>query len=244
MKNSFMRSIKNIIPFKFRVAINRLKVANNYDKEEFILKGSSDVFSDVYDTDLWNSAGSGSGGGSEISATATIREQLPLIIKKYSIQSMLDAPCGDYTWMKEVEKNWEYTGGDIVAELIERNQKLYASDKVKFIHVDIAKDPLPQVDLIFCKDCLQHLSYEKVAGALNNFKKSGSKYLLVTSYPLTWKNHDIYDGDYRALNLLKYPFSLPSPLMKVKEKSTGIDVEIDKTMYLYKLESIPEIKLK
>ncbi|MDR3128872.1 MAG: class I SAM-dependent methyltransferase, partial [Tannerellaceae bacterium] len=96
-------------------------------------------------------------------------------------------------------------------------------------------DTLPKVDLIFCKDCLQHLSYKNVQAALDNFKKSGSKYLLVTSYPKTLKNYDIYDGDYHPLNLFRKPFHMTRPLLKIREKSKVPGVEKDKTMYLFPL---------
>jgi hypothetical protein len=202
-----------------------------YNKKWF----SQRTFSAIYKTNTWDSQESVSGEGSELRSTSVIREQLPVIIANYNIQSMLDVPCGDYNWMKIVQKNCIYTGGDIVAELIEKNQKLYSSDKVQFVQIDITKDTLPKVDLIFCRDCLQHLSYEKAAAALNNFKNSGSKYLLVTSYPKTWINYDINDGRCRALNLQKGPFRLPSLLYKIKEVNNN---EPDKTMLLYDLEHI------
>ncbi|MDR3129227.1 MAG: class I SAM-dependent methyltransferase, partial [Tannerellaceae bacterium] len=96
-------------------------------------------------------------------------------------------------------------------------------------------DTLPKVDLIFCKDCLQHLSYKNVQAALDNFKKSGSKYLLVSSYPKTLRNHDIYDGDFRSLNLFKKPFHMTRPLLKIREKSKVPGVGSDKVMYLFSL---------
>ena len=116
-------------------------------------------------------------------ATKTIRQELPKLLSAYSIESMLDIPCGDYTWMNIVEKKCSYLGGDIVRELVEINQKKYSNENTRFIQLDVTTDRLPKVDLIFCKDCLQHLSNENVKKALSNFKKSGSKYLLVTSYP-------------------------------------------------------------
>jgi hypothetical protein len=182
--------------------------------------------------------GSVSGGGSSVEATATVRQQLPLIIQQFQIKSMLDLPCGDYYWMQTVDKNCDYIGGDIVPEMIQENQSRYAGDKVRFEMLDLTKDALPKVDLIFCKDCLQHLSYAKVHDALANCKRSGSKYLMVTSYPKTWRNYDILDGDYRPLNLRIRPFSLPRPILKVWEKSKVKDVEIDKTMYLYDLQRL------
>jgi hypothetical protein len=168
-----------------------------------------------------------------------IRKQLPAIIEKYAIKSMLDVPCGDYNWMKMVEKTCNYIGGDIVIDIIEKNQKLYASEGVQFKLIDITKDTLPMVDLIFCRDCLQHLSYANVHKALCNFKCSGSKYLLATSYPKTWINHDIEDGGYRALNLRNTPFNLPKPLFKIRESyNSNSENEVDKTMYLYKLSDL------
>ncbi len=156
---------------------------------------------------------------------------------------MLDIPCGDYNWMKEIDLKCDYIGADIVEEIIENDKKLYSSGNVSFQVIDMTKDPVPKVDMIFCKDCLQHLSYENVALALNNFKKSGSEYLLVSSFPNTWRNHDIYDGDFRPLNIRKKPFNLPKPIYKFREKVVAEGVEKDKYMYLYKLDSIPEIKL-
>jgi Methyltransferase domain len=210
-----------------------------YDKNTFLLKNSFEVFKDVYEKNLWESSESKSGGGSMIEGTITIRKQLPEIISKYDIKTMLDVPCGDYNWMKEVEKNCNYIGGDIVSEIVERNQKLYSSEKVTFKKIDITRDNLEKVDLIFCKDCLQHLSDENVKKAINNFKKSGSKFLLVTSYPKTWRNHDVFNGDYRPLNLLVKPFYLVKPIIKIKEKSILKDIEPDKTMYLFFIESLP-----
>lgn len=229
--------------------IIRLRTSYIYDKDAFAnymnskIGDSANVFEDIYEINMWHTDESVSGGGSTMDATKTVRQELPFIIEKYEIKSMLDIPCGDYNWMKEVEMKCDYIGGDIVEQIIEDNRKLYSSEKVSFEVLNMTKDTLPKVDMIFCKDCLQHLSYENVALALNNFKKSGSKYLLVSSFPRTWRNHDIYDGDYRPLNICKKPFNLPKPIYKFREKSVAEGVEKDKDMYLYRLDSIPEITL-
>ena len=97
---------------------------------------------------------------------------------------------------------------------------------------------MPEVDLVFCRDSIQHLSNENIKKALNNIKRNGSKYLLVTSYSKTWRNHDIYDGDYRPLNLSIKPFCLPKSILQVKESSGAVGVEIDKAMYLFSLNPI------
>lgn len=242
---SILKSIFHLLPEE----IIRLRTSYTYDKEAFAsylksqVENSSGAFTDIYKINMWHTDESVSGEGSTMEATKTVRQELPLIIEKFGITSMLDIPCGDYNWMKTVDKKCNYIGGDIVKQIIENNQKLYTSDKVSFQHLDMTKDALPKVDMIFCKDCLQHLSYEHVAAALNNFKKSGSKYLLVSTFPRTWRNHDIYDGDYRPLNIRIKPFGLPKPIYKFRETSISEGVSSDKYMYLYLLDSIPEITL-
>jgi hypothetical protein len=206
MLKKYIRLGLKLVPVSISIPCIRLIHSYSYSKEHFSLKTSSKVFNEIYKENYWDSEKSKSGPGSTLEATISIRKELPLIIDKYSINSMLDVPCGDYLWMREVEKKCHYIGGDIVTEIVENNQKNYSTDRVQFKKIDITKDILPKVDLIFCKDCLQHLSYTNIKDALNNFKKSNSKYLLVTSYPKTWRNHDIYDGDYRSLNLLKNHF--------------------------------------
>jgi len=234
IKNS-INSFISIIPLEWK------RLANYYIytiKKSSKIKNSESEFKKIYETNTWKSEESRSGEGSTINSTKTIRKELPLLIHKYRIKSMLDVPCGDFNWMKTVPLNCSYIGGDIVPEIVENNQNLYSSDKIQFKKIDITLDTLTKVDLIFCKDCLQHLSYENVHKTLHNFKNSCSKFLLVTSYPKTQHNHDIYDGDYRALNLLIEPFCLPKPILAIREKSKAPGVEADKTMYLYDLEKL------
>jgi hypothetical protein len=242
--------IKAILPYgiiwlynnKWRfmpVQIQRLNWKNSLRKGTLLYKNDSNVFTTIYKSNLWGSDESRSGGGSHVNTTKTIRKMLPVLWKQYNIKTFLDVPCGDYNWMKEVEKeNIVYIGGDIVNELIEQNNRKYRTEHITFKVIDITQDVLPMVDMIFCKDCLQHLSYENIFKALKNFKYSRSKYLLTTSYPLTLSNWDIYNGDYRPLNLRIKPFNLPAPIAKIHEKSKGEGMEKDKCMYLYKLEDI------
>ncbi|MDR2592251.1 MAG: methyltransferase domain-containing protein [Chitinispirillales bacterium] len=210
-----------------------------FKKNNFAYKDddTKNVFSKIYTDNFWLSKESRSGGGSLISTTKTIREKLPVIWEQYGVKTFLDVPCGDYNWMKEVEKkNITYIGGDIVDKLVEQNNEKYSSGNVSFKVIDITKDEIPTVDMILCKDCLQHLSYEKIFKALRNFKNSKSKYLLTTSYSGTIYNWDILDGDCRPLNLRKKPFCLPEPIMKIREKSRGVQVDSDKDLYLYRID--------
>lgn len=194
-------------------------------------------FSMIYKENLWECKESVSGWGSTFVSTTSLRKYLPAIFEKYHIDSILDIPCGDYNWMKYVDKgNLKYIGADIVEELIEINKTKYPG--IDFRVIDLTKDELPQVDLIFCKDCLQHLSYQNIFLAIENIKRSKSKYLLTTSYPLTIRNCDINTGDCYSMNLHRKPFYFPKHIDKIKEPLRIAGNEIDKTMYLWEIDKL------
>jgi hypothetical protein len=178
------------------------------------------VFTDIYQKNSWNGRESVSGPGSDLDQTRAVRDQLPALLHELNIESMLDAPCGDFHWMKLVNLSGvQYLGGDIVAKLIEDNHSKYGSTSVSFRHIDIVRDELPRVDLILCRDCLIHLSFEHTRAALLNFKRSGSKYLLSTSYPRCRWNSDIVTGGVRSINLRLKPFDFPPPLKTITEST-------------------------
>ena len=70
----------------------------------------------------WGSSETKSGGGSTFRNTAVFRERLAALLVKYEICSILDCPCGDFHFMKEMDlRGIRYIGGDIIQELVESN---------------------------------------------------------------------------------------------------------------------------
>ena len=80
---------------------------------------------------------------------------------------MLDVPCGDFYWMRLVPLDVDYTGGDIVSDIVARNQAQYGDERRRFLRLDLLQDPLPAADLIFCRDCLVHLSNAHIRRAVS-----------------------------------------------------------------------------
>lgn len=192
-----------------------------------------EIFSEIYKHNLWGGAESVSGPGSSLYESQKLIDKLPLLFDLFEIKSILDAPCGDFHWMKHVPKhNIMYTGVDIVNELIKNNSYKYASKQICFTVKDIIEDELPAVDLIICRDGLVHLSFIQIKKAIENFKKSGSTYLLTTHFPLLAENRDIKTGEWRPLNFCLDPFYYPQPILVIKE-TTSI-----KTMALWKLSDL------
>lgn len=179
-------------------------------------------FTRIFNKNLFKGQSSRSGQGSSLVQTEAIRDQLPVLLDTLNIESVLDAPCGDWNWMKEINLNGiTYTGVDIVSQIIEDNLNNFAKPNIDFMCLNIITADLPKVDLIFCRDCLVHLAYVDIFKAIVNFKRSGSKYLLTTTFPSYMdKNIDLSQGSiWRALNLECSPFNFPKPKHYIAENS-------------------------
>jgi len=200
------------------------------------------VFHWIYNNNFWAQKKGVplSGPGSTLESTETLRLMLPVIIKVVGATSILDAGCGDFTWMQDTELGVEkYIGVDIADFVINQNNKKYANSYRSFYLKDVVKDPLPQVDIIFCRDCLAHLSNEDIILAIKNFKQSGAKYLLTSTYPKVTVNNDIASGNFRGVNLRAYPFHFPIPVILFEEISAEEDMKRwGKWMALWRLDDI------
>ena len=186
-------------------------------------KHQSEVFKKVFEINDWSSSESKSGMGSTLEFTANTREQLPKIFEKYNIKRVLDVACGDFNWMKEIVDTLEYyKGTDIVQELIDRNNEKYRVEgKVEFECNDIVDEFKPdgQFDAIIAKDVLVHFPTEKVIETLENFKKSGIKYVFLTHFTDIDVNVDIESfGLWRPINFRLNPFNHDAPIEIIKEE--------------------------
>ncbi len=203
------------------------------------------VFTSVFDRNFWADPEGEtlSGPGSSLKQTATIRAKLPMLLEEFGIRTMLDTACGDFNWMKVVDYPFQaYIGIDIVPGLIKRNNELYCDESRIFEHKNIVEDPLPQVDLIFCRDCLVHLHFNDIKKALRNFKASGSTYVLMTTFTRKKPNKDIKKiGQWRTLNMQLAPFNLPEPVALINEACTEGNSKHsfgDKCLGLWRLDDI------
>lgn len=191
------------------------KVGTGLRKKTILgLERPEDRFTKIYHSNHWNNFESRSGEGSTLENTENIRVELPRILELYKISKMLDAPCGDFNWMQYVtaKTSIKYIGGDIVKPLIADNRSKYSDKDTTFIHLDLTKSPLPEADLLFCRDCLIHLSYKDISLVLKNFLNSSIPYLITTSSAAPSgpriKNSNITTGDMRPIDLFAEPFGL------------------------------------
>src|SRR5690606_6757707 len=134
-----------------------------------------EAFTYIYNTNFWNGRESISGGGSEPWHTQQVIKELELVFRDFSINTLLDLPCGDFVWMQNVKLgSTDYIRGDIVEDLIFRNRKQYKYlQNVQFQVIDLLNDELPKCELLLNRDCLVHFSNNDIFLALENIKKSG-----------------------------------------------------------------------
>ena len=180
---------------------------------------------------------------SEPAGTEVLRDEIPDLLRRYRAKSVLDLPCGDFGWLSGADlAGIRYTGGDIVPEVVTNNVRRYSGKGRRFVRLNLCRDPLPRSDVVLCRDGLVHLGYAKIFRAFTNLRRSGSTYLLATTFLELDANAEIDTGDWRPLNLCLPPFTLPEPLDVIVEGCTDVGgAYADKALGLWRIADLPEL---
>lgn len=171
---------------------------------------SESVFDDIYRRNAWNGVESLSGPGSGSAPTKNLTAALLELVTQLDIKTVFDAACGDGFWMPDLPG---YMGIDISGEAV-------AKAKARHPHRiydrgDIRTYLIPKVDLLICRDVIQHLSFADGLDVLNAIKKAAPKWALLSTY-INTENIDIEpavtsSGMGYCPDLTKPPFSMPPP---------------------------------
>ena len=176
-----------------------------------------------------------SGGGSTLGSTSLVRQTLDCVINdvKYALKKkvlrVMDIPCGDLRWMSVFLRNRtdiEYTGMDIVPDIIEHHKKTYSDQPWTFRVHDIVAEPLTDsYDLIFSRDMTQHLTIADTLRVVQHFSESGSHFAMMTTYPSTTNNERELKlgrrGRFHSQDLERPPYRLTPPICVRDEKRKG-----------------------
>jgi len=206
------------------------------------MNSHQEIFTQIYETNRWGGGESVSGPGSGSIQTRHVRRELPFILRDFNINSILDLPCGDFFWMKDVDLGEvSYVGGDIIPKIIEDNNSLYKTPTRRFEVMDINSGPLPKADAVLCRDCLVHFSHADILLALANICESGALFLITTTFTYRSRpaNADCATGRWRRLNFELSPFNWPPPLHLLIEGCTEKDgTHTDKSLGLWPIGQI------
>ena len=143
------------------------------------------IFSNIYRKKTWafgrsKSADFWSGDGSAEEFTREYARVIGQFAAEHKIGTIVDLGCGDFQVGQRILEvvNCRYVGVDVVPELIARNERLFASERVSFVCMDIANDALPEGDLCLIRQVLQHLDNRTIERVLDH--ASRYPYCIVT----------------------------------------------------------------
>lgn len=163
--------------------------------------------------------GTVNGPGSSLEYTQKLRDVLPGFLRRYQISTILDAPCGDLTWIGQLDLGflYSYIGFDVDPRIIESNRVRFGAKPQFTFAVSnlLTRKRVPKVDVILCRHFLQHLTTEYMISVVEKFQHSRSRYLLASNYPGASNDFDYNPDDYpwlgyleRAHDLTAEPFNL------------------------------------
>jgi len=182
-----------------------------------------------------------SGTGSTLAQTATLRACLPQLLQHLGVRSLLDAPCGDRHWIRQLRlAPLRHIGVDLLGELVAAHRETACESGTRFVAADVVSQRLPHADAVLCRDLLPHLGYGDIAAVLRNFRRSGATWLLTTHFTRERGNVDTTGGRWRALNLTQAPFRFPPPRLLLNEGcSEDAGAFDDKCLAVWRLAELP-----
>ncbi|MCW3000032.1 MAG: hypothetical protein JWN65_3581 [Solirubrobacterales bacterium] len=137
----------------------------------FASMSTPDIFESIYQEGLWGAHPDGdlsSGRGSHdevivVPYVAAVRDFLTSL----GPVDVVDLGCGDFNVGSQVrDACGAYVACDVAASVIARNREKFADLDVDFRVLNMLEDPLPEGDVVFIRQVLQHLSNDQIAQVL------------------------------------------------------------------------------
>lgn len=170
--------IKSMLPTP---VVNLLRAYRSLD--------TKNLFTKIYEEQRWGRSNdpaqkfySGDGTHNSVAAN-TYFEAVKTYLQSFAKPpNVVDLGCGDfYTGSKLRPFCGSYVACDIVPALIEYNKDKFKALNVDFRELDIIKDELPDGDVVFIRQVLQHLSNKQIAKVLPKLQAK-YKFLVITEH--------------------------------------------------------------
>ncbi len=192
-----------------------------------------EVFSRIYEKRIWTGdEGFSSGDGSR---TASVVDPYLDAITRWAEThdckhlTALDLGCGDFHVGSRVFHLFKkYIAADIVPVLIEAHRDTHVAVDLEFQCIDAIHEPLPQADVIFIRQVLQHLSNAQISQIIPKLKQF--RYAIITEHlptpsRLQTKNLDkVHGGGIRLGQDSGIYLQDPPFLMQAMEAEILLDV--------------------
>jgi hypothetical protein len=201
------------------------------------------VFTSIYSNNRWGGASGTFCSGDGSHETAIVAPYVAKVTAELdriggTSMTVVDLGCGDYSVGRQLSPSCgRYIGVDIVKPLVTHNQATFGSPRVSFQHASIVVDSLPDGDICFVRQVLQHLSNDQIIAVLPKLGKF--RWCFITEHHpspgrLQQPNKDKPHGDNIRINggsgifLDEAPFSIPAASYRLLLEVPGI-LPIDDT---------------
>lgn len=179
-----MKLVKKIVP-SFLMDVFRSEKRKMLERKS-AQQTTEEVFSEIYQNNKWGGEKgewcSGSGTANEEIASQYV-QLVQKLSRDYSFSQLkaVDLGCGDMKIGSQICGLFEsYVGVDIVEGLIEHNKTRSFEGEVSFQKLNIIEEELPDGDVCFVRQVLQHLSNKQISKILEKLGKY--KFVLVTEH--------------------------------------------------------------
>lgn len=179
-----MKFIKKLIPSSLMDVLRKEK--RKMLERKSAQQTTEEVFSDIYQNNKWGGEKgewcSGSGTANEEIAGQYV-QLVHKLSEEHSFSELraVDLGCGDMKIGSQICGLFKsYIGADIVEGLIEHNKTRNFEGEVSFQKLNIIEQELPDGEVCFVRQVLQHLSNEQISKILKKLGKY--KFVLVTEH--------------------------------------------------------------
>ena len=178
--------IRKLVPYPLISLYRKLKRAQK--RKENLGKSTEEIFSEIYRNNQWGGESgefnSGVGSTNESISSAYLKclnEQKDKL--NFSELQAVDLGCGDMRIGSQIAGMFRsYTGVDIVKDLIEHHRVAFKEQAgaINFEHLNIVEEELPDGEVCFVRQVLQHLSNDQIGKVLIKLKKY--RYVFITEH--------------------------------------------------------------
>ena len=180
--------LKKIILLRTPKKIRKIKYSLFGLENPYKHLSTEQVFETIYQNGLWGKDDEGfstSGCGSHTqSLVSPYVNAIKKLTNDYTLNSAVDLGCGDFAVGSKLFDMFDrYIACDVSSTILNRNKSLYNQDKIEFRKINLAEDELPNGDIAFVRQVLQHLSNREIASFVEKINLSKPyKYIVITEH--------------------------------------------------------------
>lgn len=247
------KAMKAALPGPVRRLIQRIRRRTGLAERAYAGLSTQDVFEKIYRTGAWGKDAEGAGtsgsGSHDRAITEPYVDEVRRLMSAPDIRVAVDLGCGDFNVGKHfVDLCDSYVACDISNTVLEMNRARHRAPSLTFRRLDIAADDLPEGDIFFVRQVLQHLGNDQIARFVRKLNTAKPcTHLLVTEHlpagdfvpnidKPTGAGVRVHRGG--GVDIAAAPFSLEhlgaTVLLDIPKPTGGVDATIRTVLYRLK----------